>query len=74
MVGTLPGRSQGLGLITEPLLRDLGLDRVAFAQLNLWATLAGALFAIGIGRLMDRFGARTVLTVVARQPGGDCLR
>ena len=23
MVGTLPGRTQGLGLITEPLLRDL---------------------------------------------------
>jgi MFS family permease len=65
MVGTLPGRSQGLGLITEPLLRDLHLDRVIFAQLNLWATLAGALFAIGIGRLMDRFGARSVLTVVA---------
>ena len=24
MVGTLPGRTQGLGLITEPLLADLG--------------------------------------------------
>jgi MFS family permease len=65
MVGTLPGRTQGLGLITEPLLRDLALDRVTFAQLNLWGTLAGALFGIGIGRLMDRFGARAVLTGVA---------
>jgi len=65
MVGTLPGRTQGLGLITEPLLRDLALDRVSYAQINLWATLAGALFAIGIGRLMDRFGSRAVLTVVA---------
>jgi hypothetical protein len=26
-VGTLPGRTQGLGLITEPLLRDLNLSR-----------------------------------------------
>ena len=26
MVGTLPGRTQGLGLITEPLLRDLSLS------------------------------------------------
>ena len=28
MVGTLPGRTQGLGLITEPLLADLriGVD------------------------------------------------
>src|SRR5215204_2269703 len=65
MVGTLPGRTQGLGLITEPLLRDLAVDRVTYAQINLWATLAGALFAIGIGRLMDRFGSRAVLTAVA---------
>jgi MFS family permease len=65
MVGTLPGRTQGLGLITEPLMADLGLDRVSYAQLNLWATIAGAGFAIGVGRLMDRFGARIVLTTVA---------
>lgn len=64
MVGTLPGRTQGLGLITEPLLRDLQLDRVQFARINLWATLIGALFSIGVGRLIDRFGSRIVLTVV----------
>lgn len=64
MVGTLPGRTQGLGLITEPLLRDLQVDRVAFARINLWATLIGALFSIGVGRLIDRFGSRIVLTVV----------
>lgn len=65
MVGTLPGRTQGLGLITEPLLRDLHLDRVLFARVNLWATLAGALFCLGIGRLIDRFGSRVVLTAVS---------
>ena len=65
MVGTLPGRTQGLGLITEPLLRDLQIDRVHFARINLWATLIGALFSIGVGRLIDRFGSRIVLTVVA---------
>lgn len=64
MVGTLPGRTQGLGLITEPLLRDLHIDRVAFARINLWATLIGALFSIGVGRLIDRFGSRIVLSVV----------
>ena len=64
MVGTLPGRTQGLGLITEPLLRDLQIDRVAFARINLWATLIGALFSVGVGRLIDRFGSRIVLTVV----------
>src|SRR4051812_32754695 len=64
MVGTLPGRTQGLGLITEPLLRDFQIDRVYFARINLWATLIGALFSIGVGRLIDRFGSRVVLTVV----------
>ena len=65
MVGTLPGRTQGLGLITEPLLRDLQIDRVDFARINLWATLIGALFSIGVGRLIDRFGSRVVVTIVA---------
>src|ERR671910_1616730 len=64
MVGTLPGRTQGLGLITEPLLADLQINRVAFAQINLWATLIGALFCLGVGRLIDRFGSRIVLTIV----------
>lgn len=65
MVGTLPGRTQGLGLVTEPLIADLGIGRVAYAQLNLWATLIGSAFAIGIGRFVDRFGARVVLTSVS---------
>lgn len=65
MVGTLPGRTQGLGLITEPLLKDLQIDRVQFANINLWATLIGALFCLGVGRLLDRIGSRIVLTVVS---------
>lgn len=65
MVGTLPGRTQGLGLITEPLLKDLQIDRVLFAHINLWATLIGALFCLGVGRMIDRFGSRVVLTSVS---------
>lgn len=69
MVGTLPGRTQGLGLVTEPLIADLQLGRVDYAQLNLWATLIGSLFAIGIGRFIDRLGARVVLTIVVATLG-----
>ena len=65
MVGTLPGRTQGLGLITEPLLADLDIGRVAYAQVNLFATLVGALFAYGVGSLLDRRGSRVVLTAIA---------
>jgi MFS family permease len=69
MVGTLPGRTQGLGLITEPLMRDLGVSRVQFAHINLIATLVGSLFCFGIGRLLDRHGGRAVLASVALMLG-----
>ncbi len=65
MVSTLPGRTQGLGLITEPLLRDLQIDRVQFAQINLWTTLLGSVLCLGVGRLLDHVGSRIVLTAVS---------
>jgi MFS family permease len=64
MVGTLPGRTQGLGLITESLLKDLQVDRLAFAHMNLWATLLGSLCCIGIGRFQDQLGSRVMLVLV----------
>jgi MFS family permease len=73
MVGTLPGRTQGLGLITEALLRDLAVDRVRFAEINFIASLVGALFCFGIGGLVDRHGSRLVLTALALLLGGIVL-
>src|SRR5260221_4486711 len=58
MLATLPGRTQGLGLITEPMLRDFQLDRVSYANINLWATLLGAIICLPVGRLFDRVGLR----------------
>jgi MFS family permease len=64
MLATLPGRTQGLGLITEPMLRDLRLDRVTYASINLWATLLGAAICLPIGRLFDRVGLRGATVVL----------
>ena len=58
MLATLPGRTQGLGLITEPMLKELQLDRVAYANINLWATLLGAAICLPIGRVLDSLGLR----------------
>src|SRR5262249_53249865 len=44
MTATLPGRTHGLGLITEQLLADLGMTALLFAQINLVACLVGAAF------------------------------
>jgi len=64
MLATLPGRTQGLGLITEPLLRDLQLDRITYANINLWATLIGAIVCIPFGSLLDRVGLRWTTTAI----------
>ncbi len=73
MVATLPGRTQGLGLVTEPLIADLGIDRVSYANVNLWATLLGAALCLPCGRLLDRFGSRLVLTTVLFALGATVL-
>ncbi len=66
MLATLPGRTQGLGLITEGAIADLGIDRISFGELNLWATLIGAAACLPMGWCIDRFGLRwpTVTTIV----------
>ena len=63
MVATFPGRTHGLGTVTERLLEDpsLGLTRQGFGQFNFWATLLGAAFCLGFGRLIDKAGMRLVL-------------
>lgn len=73
MVATLPGRTQGLGLITEPLLRDLKIDPVHYAFLNLWATLIGSAFCLVCGPLIDRFGSRIVLAITLAALGATVL-
>jgi MFS family permease len=64
MLATLPGRTQGLGLITEPLLRDLRIDHLTYANVNLWATLLGAVVCLPIGRVLDRLGLRVPTAVL----------
>jgi MFS family permease len=73
MVATLPGRTHGLGLVTEPLLADLRLGRVPFAALNFWATLVGAAFCLPVGWLIDRLGVRAVLAAVLLALGAVVL-
>lgn len=65
MAATYPGRTHGLGMVTEPLLKDLHLadadGRVFYASLNLWGTLIAALFCLPVGWLFDRFDRRWIL-------------
>ena len=62
MVATLPGRTVGLGLITEPLISEFGLTRIEYARFNMIATLLGTAGALIAGPLTDRFGIRVTLS------------
>lgn len=73
MVATLPGRTFGLGLITEPLLRDLRIDHVSYGMMNLVATLIGSAFCLGCGALIDRLGSRVMLTATFALLGATVL-
>ncbi|MGH7170319.1 MAG: MFS transporter [Gemmataceae bacterium] len=64
MVATLPGRTHGLGLFTEPIRKTFGMDTEKYGLLNMGATLLGALFCLPCGWLLDRMGTRRVLTGV----------
>jgi len=64
MLATLPGRTQGLSLITEPLTAELHFSHTTFANLNLWATLIGALFCFPAGWIFDRFGLRVPTAMI----------
>ncbi len=58
MAATLPARTHGLGLITEPLLAEGGLTREGYATWNAVATLLGALGCPLAGWIFDRAGLR----------------
>jgi len=69
MVATLPGRTVGLGLITEQLLLDLAVTRSSYAEVNLWATFLGALFLFVTGPALDRSIRWTTAAVLAAFSG-----
>src|SRR5262245_52267802 len=69
MVATLPGRTHGLGLFTEPIRGTFALDEDSYGTLNMWATLVGGLFCLPCGWLLDRLGTRLVLAGIAAALG-----
>lgn len=65
MTATLPGRTHGIGLVTQPLLQELNLDDVGFGAINLASILIGSSFCRPTGWAVDRFGAGAILQYVA---------
>jgi MFS family permease len=73
MTATLPGRTHGLGLITEPLLADLRIDHTLFGRINFVTCLLGTAFCLPAGFLLDRFGIRTATACIVLALGLSVL-
>lgn len=62
---TAPGQTAGLSVFMDPLINELGIDRVAISMSYLIGTLVGAAAQPFIGRASDRWDVRYVIIVIA---------
>ena len=60
-----PGQTYGFSIFIDPIIDDLGLSRTMIAGLYTTGSLTAATTMMVVGRLLDRFGARVMLAVVA---------
>ncbi|MEE8545518.1 MAG: MFS transporter [Alphaproteobacteria bacterium] len=67
-----PGQSHTFGVFIGPIGDELGLSGTAIASAYALATLAAALALPRLGRLVDRYGVRRTLVVVALLLGTAC--
>lgn len=67
-----PGQTFSNSVFIESYIRDFGLDRTTVSSIYSAATLISGLLLFFVGRLMDRFGRRIMLTAVALLLGAAC--
>lgn len=68
-----PGQSHTFSVFVEPIARDLGISNGSIASAYGLATVVSAFLLPFMGRLVDRHGARRMLSVVAALLGLACL-
>ena len=60
-----PGQTYGVSVFVDPIIDDLGLSRTMVAGLYTAGSLTAATTMVVVGWLLDRYGARVMLAVVA---------
>ncbi|MBV7697442.1 MFS transporter [Streptomyces sp. TRM70350] len=65
MAMTAPGQTTGVSVFIDPLIADLGVSRTQVSTAYLTGTLVGACAMPLVGRMIDRYGPRRVIAVVA---------
>ncbi|MFI8568682.1 MFS transporter [Rhodococcus sp. NPDC078407] len=61
---TAPGQTAAISVFTDPLIEELGITRTDLSLSYLIGTLAGASAMPMVGRALDRYGVRAVMTVL----------
>lgn len=62
---TAPGQTVGVSVFVDPMVADLGVSRSQLSTAYLIGTLTGAAALPAMGTLIDRWGVRRVMTLVA---------
>ena len=68
-----PGQSHTFSVFVEPISRDLGISSATIATAYGLATLGAAFALPQMGRLVDRYGPRRMLAVIAGLLGVVCM-
>jgi MFS family permease len=64
MFASGPGQTYSASVFLDPMLEDLGWSRTLASGLYTAGSLTAAVCVVMVGRLLDRYGARIMLTVV----------
>lgn len=68
-----PGQSFVFSVFVDPILRDTGISRVHLSALYAFGTAVSAAMVVLVARLVDRFGARSMLAAIALGLGVACF-
>ena len=73
MLATGPGQSFNIAIFVNPLIEELNLSRTAISSAYSIGTLIAASALSYVGILIDRFGARLMIGILASSLGVTCL-
>jgi MFS family permease len=69
-----PGQSYSIAALKDPMRDTLGVSETDFSLAYGFATLVSAVLVPVFGRLVDRFGARVMLPLIAAALGAACFQ
>lgn len=68
-----PGQSYVFSVFIDPIIADTGLSRTTISSLYAVGTGVSAAMVVIVSRLVDRYGARTMLTAIGTGLGLACI-